>query len=480
MAIMCSGKKCSIVYSLFILIAMVTVVWFIWFGSDALQGKSGVENNLNKLSQQLSDIGNSYNKNIKLTHGVIEAGVWGVSRRSVVHNVKLEITGKTPENMANFTVELGDVAIYADQYNPKKTLIEISGSINFYQYTHLVNSLNFSEPLVYSYLQTQPGSPPSFQNNIILPKKITLFTHSQEATPAEGTEMNSLVSGGKEEKFSASFTVNPIIEFVSTGMDSLSSVSYDLSGLTVASGGRQKIISFGTLKSQFNEEDGDDEGKKAGKYSFVADDVMLYKDEAVTKPYTFNINTNLVFDDVKKGLSATESSSDVLKNHFNDNLNLIENRDVTLNNVTLSNPDFQMRATGNFSNTAGDPLPSGAINIDIDHLQGFLGSELVAIEGKDLVESGLIKILGQPLTGQDQVAFTLKREKNGTLYVGNTTFEELVASVLSGSVIGNSPSGGRYPDTQAPVGVSESGGGRIDKPDDDAGKVDLPDAVQKQ
>lgn len=473
MAFMCSGKKCSFVYSLFVLTSMVAVVWFIWFGSDALQGKSDVENNLNKLSQQLSDIGNEYGKDVKVTHGVIETDSWTTNRHSVVHDVKIEIKGKAPQDVLNFTLGLGDVATYADQYNPKKTVIEISNHVNLYQSNILVNSLSFSDPLIYSYTQAQPDNSSSFQHNIILPKKITLFSENAEAPHNEETDKNSLAEDGKEEKLSASFAVNPTIEFISNGVDDLSSVFYDLSGLTVANA-QEKIISFGTLKSQFNEEDGDEEGKKAGKYSFVADDVVLYNGEAATKPYAFNINTNLVFDAVKAAAPA-ESSADVLKNNFYNDLNPNGNREVTINNVTLSNPDFQMQATGHFANTVGDPLPSGEVKIDIDHLQGFLGSELVAMEGKDMIENALAKILGQPLSGQDQASFALKREKKGTLYVGNTTFEELVASVLSGSVI---PSGGaRFPETGTPVTAPSTDNGNESKPEEGTGEIKAPAAT---
>ncbi len=464
MAFMCSGKKCSFVYSLFVLTSMVAVLWFIWFGTGMLLDKNDVGNDLNKLTEQLTAIGDDYDKNVKVTHGVIDTNGWGVNKRSVISNVNVEVTGKAPGDMMNFTLAFGDVVAAADNYNPKKLLLEISKPINIYQNGNFISSVTFSEPLIYSYLPSQGDGGQLFQHNVILPKKVSLSADSPN--PVNSIN-NGATTGSSEEKFSLNFVNNPVIELVSTGTDDVGSISYDFSGMTITSK-EQKILSFGTMKSQFNEEDGDDEGRRSGKYSFVADEVMFYNGEAATKPYSFNVNTNLVFDRNKKKAKPYFDQAPV----YNDLNGTDQNREVTVNNMTIANPDFQIRATGNFSNIIGDPLPSGNVDVVIDHLPGFMSSELVAIEGKDLVENGLTKILGQPLTGQDQVSFTLKREKNGVLYVGNTTFEELVASVFSGSIMGT-PSTGRYPDIQAPVRTPDNG-------DTGAGKIDLPSPVQKQ
>lgn len=448
MAFMCSGKKCSFVYSVFVLTAMVGVLWFIWFGTDTLLGKEETENNLGQLSEQLTSIGNDYGKNIKITHGMIEAESWAVNKRTVVRNLNIEVTGKNAGDLTNFKLALGDVVTYTDQYNPQKLVIETSNSINIYQNEIFLSALVFSEPLVYNYQQSKIDNSQPFQHNIILPKNIALTTVNNDVM---AEEKDGGISVDGEEKFSLSFTVNPTIELVATTSE-LHSLSYDFSGLTAVSKG-EKIISFGILNSQFNEEDGDDEGKRAGKYNFIADDVVIYKDAAFTKPYSFNINTNLVFDTISKDSKepATDmSSADALKSQFYNGAT--RNREVTLNNVTISNPDFQLRATGNFINTVGDPLPSGEVKIDIDHIQAFLASEIVAMQGKDLISGALTKIVGQPLDDQDQTSFVLKREKNGVFYVGKTTFEELVASMLTGGMIGHpSSSGGRLPDAQLPV-----------------------------
>lgn len=457
MTINCSGKKCSFVYSVFVLIAMVAAIWVIWSGRGSLFDNEKTESNLSKLSGQLVDIGNDYGKVIKITHGAIETDSWSVNKRSVVRDMNIEIKGKSPGDMLNFTLALGDVVTYSDPYNAHKTVMEISNPVNVYSNGSLIKSIIFSEPLLYSYQQPQLDSSGAFQHNITLPKTISL------------TSADAAVQADTGSGMSISFPANPTIEIISTEKH-LSSIFYDLSGLTVVSDG-QKTFSLGTLRSQFNEEDGDDEGKRAGKYNFVADDVVFYKEEASTRPYSFNINTSMVFDAVTKGAEEPQSSSDILKSNFYNDISPSQNREVTLNNVTMSNPDFLMRATGIFANVVGDPLPSGEVSLDIDNVQAFLSSELVAMQGRDLVAGAITKIVGQSLDGQQQVSFTLKREKNGVFYVGKTTFEELVASVLSGSMIGSPSNSGRLPENQLPMRAPVT---NDEGKNNDAGTIESP------
>lgn len=470
MAFMCSGRKCSFVYSVFVLAAMVGVLWFIWFGTDTLLGKEETENNLNKLSEQLTSIGNDYGKSIKVTHGIIEAASWAVNKRSVVRDVNIEVTGKNAGDLTNFKLSLGDVVTYADPYNPQKLVIETSNSISLYQNKIFLSSLIFSEPLVYSYQQSKIDNSQPFQHNIVLPKNISLTTVNNDVIAGTG---DGTASADGEEKFSLSFKVNPTIDLVAT-TNELHSLFYDFSGLTAVSKG-EKIISFGVLKSQFNEEDGDDEGKRAGKYNFVADDVVIYKGTAFTRPYSVNINTSLLFDSISKEPASDMSSADALKSQFYSGAT--RNREVTLNNVTVSNPNFQLRAAGNFTNTVGDPLPSGEVKIDIDHVQEFLTSEIVAMQGKDLIRGALTKIVGRPLDDQDQTSFVLKREKNGVFYVGNTTFEELVASMLAGGLITQPSSSGRLPDAQLPMRAPVTNDESVSKPDEGTDTAVPPSAV---
>ena len=469
MAFMCSGKKCSVV-SVAFFVTLLAALGFVWFGTGAFFGKGEIENNLQRLSMQLTDIGSSYGKEIRITHGAIDVQGWTLNKKAVVRDVNIEIAGKANE-LLKFKFSMGDVLISSDPYNAQKLIIEISKTINIYQGDKIINTLALSEPLIYNYLPIAIDGAQSFQHNIIFPKKILAFGPKGDVI-AESTTDNSKDLG--DEKLSLSFAENPTLEFVATDREDVNLFSYDFSGLIASTQGKN-IIAFGTLKSQFNEEEGDEEGRRAGKYTFMADDIVLYNEENFTKPYTINVNTNIIVDAAKGEPAKIATPSDI-KNPINIASNDTRDREVKLNNITLSNPDFKIQVTGNFANTKGDPLPSGEINIDIDDLPKFLDSELVALQGREPIENGLAKIIGKPVAGEEQASFLLKREKNGVFYIGQTTFEELVTSVLSGSFMKNSSGVTRYPepDTSTRIPTIEPG---VSLPSVGDGTIDLPMTV---
>ena len=481
MAFMCSGKKCSSI-SIFFFIASVVALLLVWSGAGSLLGKGEVEKGLQRVSEQLSNIGNKYGKNVSFSHGEVSVDGWGQSKRAVVHNVVIDVTGKAAVDLFKSTISLGDVVASSDPIDSRKLRMEISKKIDISQNGKVINSLVFEEPLVYSYLQTQVDGIDSFQHNVVLPKQISLQSGSSESV-AEGDKNSD--ERPSEEKYAISFNENPSIVFISSSGHGLE-FSYDLSGLTLLNNGKN-TVTIGTWKSQLNEDDGAAEGRIAGKHTITADDIVLYMEQDSTKPYALNINTDFVVDANKVNVNKQEtsnpnqSSGEALKGMVSmpEGLDSVENREVVLNNFSLSNPDFKLHATGKFANTKGDPLPSGEINVDIDNLPKFLDSELVAMQNRGLIEGALTKIIGQPLAGQEQASILIKREKNGVFYIGNTNFEELVASVLSGSLMSSHPiSGGRLPDVDPSTGMPSVEKG-ISLPNKSEDAVEIPITAPK-
>ncbi len=178
----------------------------------------------------------------------------------------------------------------------------------------------------------------------------------------------------------------------------------------------------------------------------LAGDIVLYKDEAFTKPYAITVDSNVTEDaTLQKDIAAVDSNS--VDTPPASMLGAMRNREVVLNSFTFSNPEFKLSATGKFANIKGDPLTSGHIDVNIYNLPKFLESEIVEMENRQLVENALVKITGNSLEGQQQASFSAKREQNGVLYIGNVTFEELVASIFSSSFMSNPTGDGRYPES---------------------------------
>ncbi len=454
MAIMCSGKRCSVSVTVFFFIILVAALWLVWFGAGSLLGKPEVENFLQHLSSQLTDSGSKYGRKIKLTHGDIDIEGWGHDKKAIVHNLAIEVSPKDSPVPMVFSLATDEVTISTDPYDFQKLLMKISKPINVLQNGNLIYSIDTSEPLLYRYMQAQSAGIEAFHHDFVLPKHISVIARN-----ASGVNNDQSSKAAKEE-FSLDFANNPIINFMIVPDRNTDSLTYDLSGLTLAMSGEKKL-SIGTLKSENNEEPGDEEGRIAGKYNLESENMVLYKGQDSTRPYTLSIDTNTMADALEsKDLDEPKKPSDApqdataMPGYENQRKGALINREVVINKFELSSNDFMIHAKGNFANIKGDPLPSGEVNVEIENLPKFMESELVAIQGKSNVENSLVKITGQPLDGQEKASFAIKREKNGVLYIGNTSFEELMASMLSGMIMGNPSGSGRLPDIAPQPGNS--------------------------
>jgi len=445
MAIMCSGKKCSVSITVFFFIILVAALWLVWFGAGSLLGKPEVENFLQRLSAQLADTGNKYGKDIKLTHGDIDIEGWGHDKKAVIHNIAIEVSPKNSPVPVKFALAVDDATVTTDPYDFQKLLIKISKPLNVLQNGTVINTVVLSEPILYRYMLAQASGIEAYHHDFVLPKHISFMAKN----PAIESSDNNQIG---QEQLALDFVNNPAINFMTIPDRTTDSLSYNLSGISITISG-QKKVSIGALKSQNNEEPGDEEGRIAGKYNMEADNIVLYQDQASTRPYALSIDSNTTADaieakDVDEPKTSGDSPQDAtaMPGYENVHKGALRNREVVLNNFSISSSDFIVHAKGNFANIKGDPLPSGEINVEIENLPKFLESELVAIQGRSAIESSLEKITGQPVAGQEKASFAVKREKSGVLYVGNTSFEELVASMLSGMLLGNPSGGGRLPD----------------------------------
>lgn len=440
MAISCSGpgKKCSVSLVLFWIAAGI-VIWLVWFGTASLLGRDIVENSLQQLSQQLENAGRKYGKEVKLSHGKIDIEGWGYNKQAVVHDVVIEVTGDVIGHPMKFIFSTENMVISSGPGGPGQLIMLLSKPVNLSRNGVPVKSFVFSEPLLYSYAQMKTGGGQAFRHDIALPKKIVLL-EPQPENIADGTK-NSDGQVDNEEAV-LNFDKSPTAQILYMPEQRARATTIDFSGFTLSKHG-ENIITIGSFNTRINEGSGDAEGRIAGKYKLEIADMVLYKDKDSTKPYALKIDTDYTVDTNKQKTSDAnpDASSSFTPDPSLNNTGPDENRDVVVNEISLSNPDFKLIAAGKISNIKGDPLPSGDMNVEIDNLQQFMASEFVAMEGKTMIEAALVKITGQPLAEQTQVSIPMKREKSGIFYIGKTTFEELVSYLLSTSIMLNQGSG---------------------------------------
>ncbi len=450
MAISCCGKKIPVMLLVFVVLLPV-VLFLIWFGAASLfMNKAVVEENLQKLASEFERIGNENDQTIKFTYGDIEFKGWGYKKQAVVHKIAVDIVSKEA-NPEKFKLSTEEVAVSLDPVNPKRLLVSFAKPIAVAQGDYNAGSLDYSEPVLVSYMKTDVGGVEGFRYDVTLPQQIGFIAPkaAETSTQATTTQENPVDGGMKNFIYSMNFSKTPVLQYIFVPSQKVSTVEYDFSGASITGDGKTKIA-VGNWVSRFNEQEGDREGRLAGKYSLDIADIVVSAGENNSKPYAISFNTDYTVDYLKSAPAEQAQKMSVdpavaAKNEDNDNMYTSkspdENRDITINRLSFSSPDFNLNVSGKFANDKADPLPFGEININIDDIKNFLASDIMAAQDKKLLNAVIAKVTGAPVEGQTQVTIPIKREKMGVLFVGKTTFEELAAVLFTGMMMPSQSSG---------------------------------------
>lgn len=105
--------------------------------------------------------------------------------------------------------------------------------------------------------------------------------------------------------------------------------------------------------------------------------------------------------------------------------------DVKINELAFQADTFNVTSQGDISLHADDHVPYGTLNVTIDKFSSLKNSKLIANEIKALLGQVFDRVNGAPTSDLASLNFTVKREKRGTLAIGQASLEELATMALS-------------------------------------------------
>lgn len=111
---------------------------------------------------------------------------------------------------------------------------------------------------------------------------------------------------------------------------------------------------------------------------------------------------------------------------------------LKLETFNIKAKDAAIFATADFVSGAGDVLPVGTANITVENLP-FVLAELrergVLADGNEaLLTSVLERVTGQNVAASKDISIDIKRVRDGSFQIGDTTFEEIMALLLKGAL----------------------------------------------
>lgn len=403
------------ILGLLILIAAVGIILFT--GASGMSRES-IEQRLRQFSDQITSEAAKSGREARFAYGNITMEGWGFNKRATVENVSLEVAEKSVLDVNRWSLSTAKMLAEPDPVTANNLVFVLPEPINVIENSQIKTVVTFSAPLKFTYFNGMVNKTQRIEQNFHFPDKIFLTSAQTAGEPADKT--NDVV---------ISYDENPVFTIKSEPATGARDANYAFRDVKIAMGdGSQATIA--SLSSILTEKPGADK-KPVGNYKLMLVDLILRDSERTSHAYT--ITTNFDYTGDIPSLSMNKMTLTP------------ENSLITLNQLLIASDSFKIKAEGKLMLASDDPLPSGMINVDIDNVQSLINSELVPEASRPSVMDALQKITGQPVGSLTNVTIPVKREKSGMMYIGNVTFEELVASLLA-NMIRSAPPG-------APVAV---------------------------
>ncbi len=381
------------------ILIMAAAIAVIMSSGASIINKEGIEQRLQLFSVHVADEAAKQGREGKFSYGAIGMEGWGYSKYAVVQNVSLEIAERSVLDTTRWTFSTTRMLVMPDPVTASTLLFVFPEPVNVIENSQLRTRVLFSDPLRYSYFDGMEKQAHTIVHAVYLPPQVTLAEAHAVDSPA-----------GKEEKI-ITYDPNPLVRLTVRPEVNEREGIYAFANLRITETNGQ-MITASSLVSRFSESGGED-GRPLGSYTLQVDDLALKGQK------TYDINADVSYRGDMPFLTLKDWTP------------AAGETDITLNRFSVAGEDFMVKASGAFSRATNDPLPFGSIMIEIDNLRQLLASDLVPEQAREPLADILMKATGQTAVPMVHTILPVKREQNGTLYVGQMTFEEVAASLLA-------------------------------------------------
>lgn len=375
------------------LAASLAIVLTTW---DDPISKENVEAYLSRFADHTAAYAAKSGKEGKFSYGELEMRGILFSGYAVVKDAKLEI--KRPSLIAPVTWAFAtpEFQVLRDHLNARRIYYTFNSPVSYFRNGEHKANITFSEPLKYGHMQKRRGSGDAMFQSYVLPASITI-------APPGGTEEQAVV---------ITYDPDSTIETMSMLDHSERKVHYAFRNLVVRDNS-EKPFSIESLASDLSEA-ADDDGVLKGTYVMNMVGMRLAGEE---KACDAQVDVAYTGDEPWFRLTGFAPSLPGLSMEIKD--------------AALECPEFSVNLDGTMTREGDDQLPSGQLKLKLVNVKELLSSGLLDEGARKILSQVLVKVTGQPVEDLTQVEVPLKRERGGTFYIGDLTFEELATSLLS-------------------------------------------------
>lgn len=256
--------------------------------------------------------------------------------------------------------------------------------------------VTFPKSPVYAY--ARDGSAES--HDVRLPESLTIATFNQGEDPIT---------------IRASFDSHPTLKRVIDTKASTSQTEAKFSNMRITSTEDERTMQWKLIHGVSSEAPF---GVNARRFNsrFSLEEFSLSAKQGALGPYGVALDVTGTYLTPEKNMEKHHSVSDL---------------ELTINKADFVHKDYQLTFAGNASVKPDDSMPFGTVNVGVKGLDKFRNSEFLSAVDAGLKNKIIEAITGNTDAGLQEAFVTLKREKGGTLFIGQSSFENLVGMVIT-------------------------------------------------
>ncbi len=379
----------------FILVIAITLVTVLT-SSVPFLSREQVDGMLTGFSEELSTYAQSSGSQASFTYGAVEVAGSGYQRRALVANPSLSVSRTLWFGPQTITLSAPNMVLLPDPSGTGSFIVEFPEPLTISERGIPSHTLSFPDgPGRYAVIPQGSGEDRQYLHTLILPPRFQLSSYN----------------GGK---LMVTYDAGPraALRYTPSQLKSETSVAFRNLALV----GQDSTVQIGSLSSAATRAPAE-EGRIAFDTSLTLNDIAVKKGSELEGPYSFKLSA------AGKRLGGAAGAAN-------------PESDVDVKELVLSADQFQLSAAGKMKRTADDSLPYGGLDVKVKHFSSLRNSNTLAPEIKLALVEMASRATGADASTADDLAFSVQREKLGSLMIGASRFEELAAIFISRALLG--------------------------------------------
>lgn len=383
---------------------LVLAIAAIFFSTPPLISKPFVESRLKIFGDAVSARAAAQGRSARFSHGGVALEGWGFNKRAVVQSPKLEVTEASSAGRMDKIITTERVIIEEDPVSGQTLITRFPEPLDVSLNGKSALRIRFNGVPAYAFSAKRKGDVLVQHHQLTLPPGLSLIPIGEE-----GEEEGQSV-------ITVAFDPKPVISLINQ-VEGGEVAMLRLRGLS-ASNIHRTLWEAADLQLQLRE-NGEESGG-GDEVSLSVDALAVYREGGKLGPY--NVKALLDYNGPWPQLLG-----------YAPGFVNAEPVSIKMTELSLASAHFQLAAQGALTKSADDPLPHGQADIHVKNFPALRGDAMFAAETRPLLQHAAVKMTGQAAESLGDFTVAVRRDKLGTLRLGQVTFEELTASLLAAS-----------------------------------------------